>query len=43
MLSPLGKMDHPEDDCRIEGEHHGKQDDEVSIGYLTRELMMIIS
>ncbi|XP_052203853.1 regulator of nonsense transcripts UPF2 isoform X2 [Diospyros lotus] len=22
-------MDHPEDDCRVEGEHHGKQDDEM--------------
>ncbi|KAI8031976.1 Regulator of nonsense transcripts UPF2 [Camellia lanceoleosa] len=24
-------MDHPEDECRVRGEHHGKQDDEEAV------------
>ncbi|MQL74633.1 hypothetical protein Taro_007011 [Colocasia esculenta] len=36
--SPLGfsggKMEHPEDECRITGDHHGKPDDEETVARL---------
>lgn len=30
-------MEHPEDECRVAGEHHGKQDDEVSFDLICQE------
>lgn len=32
-------MEHPEDECRMVGEHHGKQDDEVSLVRLVSDIL----
>ncbi|XP_038976907.1 uncharacterized protein LOC120107625 [Phoenix dactylifera] len=35
MVQPTkGEMEHPEDECRMVGEHHGKHDDEESAARL---------